>query len=120
MAEPIDKPVPVPVAQSNALRGHQELGQFEAGRFQGRQKVRGRSLGHHHHVVAAGQKLRQVGQITGQLTSRGGRRESEATGDVSLGQRVEEEDLRRAPLGAGEEFQLGDELGLKTRRAAGF
>ena len=61
-----------------------------------------------------------MGQVTGQLTSRRGRRESEAAGDVSLGQRVEEEDLRRAPLGAGEEIQLGDELGLKTRRAAGF
>ena len=61
-----------------------------------------------------------MGQITGQLTSRGGGSESEAAGDVSLGQRIEEEDVRRAPLGAGEKFQLGDELGLKTRCAAGF
>ena len=61
-----------------------------------------------------------MGQVAGQLTGRGSRRESGTAGDVSLGQRVEEEDLRGAPLGAGEEFQLGDEPRLKTGRTAGF
>ena len=120
IGEPMAEPVIVPIAQSNTFRGHHELGQLEAGCFQGGEEVRGRSLGHHHHVVAAGQELRQVGQVAGQLTGRGSRRESGTAGDVSLGQRVEEEDLRRAPLGAGEEIQLGDEFRLKTGRAAGF
>ena len=120
MAEPVIVLIAVPIAPSNALRGHHELGQLEASRFQGRQKVRSRSLGHHHHVVAAGQELRQEGQVAGQLAGLGSWRESGPASDVSLGQRVEEEDLRRAPLGAGEEIQLRDELRLKTGRAAGF
>jgi hypothetical protein len=78
-------PVVEPLGQANAFRGHHELGLFEAGRFQGRQKVRGGSLGHHQHIIATSQELRQVGEVAGELADGSGRREPGATRDEPLG-----------------------------------
>ena len=96
--------------------GH-EFRQGKTGLLDAAQKFHRWLFLHQHDVILPAKKLRQIFQVAHQLRLMLRGIERFALRDARLGQRVEDENIRRASPGLRIDIQLRDELRVEPRRA---
>ena len=119
---------PSPRAQAAEFAAFQFAGIFHFHKFRQRktglldaaQKFHGRFLVRQHNVVLATQKLRQVFQVARELRLKFRGIESFSPDDAAFGERIENENARRAAFGLRIDIYLRDELRVKAGGAAAF
>jgi len=87
----------------------------EAGLIEGGEEFDARAARDENDVIRMAEEHGKMGEVAGEggLVFHGV--EGGTGGEVTLGERVEEEHCRRAALGLGEDFELGDEIRFEPR-----